>query len=305
LQVANRTTGRITVHGWDREIIEARAVSDRGEEVVIVGESEKDGRRLLLLKADYKNLENMAAPTQSLDGPPLDKERPLEVHLEVKVPRSTELELIRVKRSTIEIEGIETPISVMTEKSDISLRGVGSLEAHTGNGSITIEKAHGTADITSKTGTIKVRNSQGAVRAVSITGAIEVRCFKGRVDVGNTQGAIELFGIEGDVEAIAASSDVRFAGALNGDGRYYLKSMSGRVEMVVTADTTGFNAVLTSYRGKVESDFILSPKPRAQNPEAAGHRLSGRFRNGGPQVTLDSFEGLVKLSRMVPTPVCQ
>jgi DUF4097 and DUF4098 domain-containing protein YvlB len=152
--------------------------------------------------------------------------------------------------------------------------------------------------VSSSTGKISIANSRGAVRAVSIAGPIEIRCVKGRVDVGNTQAPIDLKGIDGDVEAIASSSDVRFTGLLSDDGRYYLKSMSGRVEMIVPGDSHGFNATLTSYRGSVESDFALVSKSSTQDTSDKKHRLAGRFGKGNPQITLDSFEGLVKLTRV-------
>jgi len=298
LRVDNRTSGRITVHGWDRDVIEAHAFSERGEEVVISAQSEDDGPKVVFMRADYANLGGSEMPTQILDAPPVGKDGPIQVHLEVNVPRYTELELIKVIRSDVEVAGVGTPLTVISQSSNITLKDVGSVEAHSRTGAIIIENAEGIADVTSSTGLIKVANSRGAVRAVSIAGPIEIRCVKGRVDVGNTEAAIELVGIDGDVEAIAASSNVTFSGPLRSDGRYYMKSMSGRVEMIVPADTRGFNAVLTSYRGKVESDFSLRPKPTFQNPDVAGHRLSGRFGNGSPQVTLDSFEGFVKLSKI-------
>ena len=38
IELGNRSTGRITVQGWDRDEVEARALSSRGEEVVIFDE---------------------------------------------------------------------------------------------------------------------------------------------------------------------------------------------------------------------------------------------------------------------------
>lgn len=301
LLVDNRTTGRITVRGWERDVVEARATSVRGDEVLLIAKSEDEGPRLFL-KADYANLES-AAPTEELELPPEDAVGPIQVHLEVNVPRHIELELIRVFRSDVEITGVETPLIVMGQRSNVTLKNVGSVEVHTRTGLITIENARGISDVSSSTGAIKVTNSRGAVRATSIAGSIEVRCVKGRTDVGNTRAPIELVGIDGDVEAIAASSTVRFTGRLNADNRYYLKSMSGRVEMIVPTDTRGFNATLTSYKGNIESDFPLDTKRAAQESHTSGQRLSGRFGNGSSQITLDSFEGLVKLSKISPASI--
>jgi hypothetical protein len=178
-----------------------------------------------------------------------------------------------------------------------------------------IENARGIADVSSSTGKIAISNSRGAVRAVSITGPIEIRCVKGRIDVSNAQAPIELDRIDGDVDAIATNSDIRFKGSLSEDGRYYMRSMFGRVESIIPGDTRGFNATLTSYRGSVESDFSLVTKSVTVSNSASvsksasisksatqengdvKHRLTGRFGKGSPQITLDSFQGLVKLTK--------
>ncbi|HEV7684416.1 MAG TPA: hypothetical protein VGO68_20050 [Pyrinomonadaceae bacterium] len=325
VRVDNRTAGRITVHGWDREQIEARATSERGEEVVLVDVKQVDDvPERVFLKADYKNVISGEAPTRALELPPVNADGPIKVNLEVNVPRHADIEFIRVIHSNVEITGIEKAISIIGESSNITLQDVGSVEAHTRTGAIVIENARGISDVSSSTGKITIANSRGAVRAVSIAGPIEVSCVKGRIDVSNTQAPIELKGIDGDVDAISTSSDVRFTGSLSDDGRYYMRSMSGRVEVIIPTDIRGFNATLTSYHGLVESDFAIalnpqvagdrptirrprrgpaarpveSPSAAIPDAEAAKHRLAGRFGRGGPQITLDSFQGVVKLTRI-------
>ena len=64
--LANRTTGRITVNGWDRDVIEAHAVSERGEEVVLVARKQDRRDNRLFLKADYADLDQPADPTNRL-----------------------------------------------------------------------------------------------------------------------------------------------------------------------------------------------------------------------------------------------
>src|SRR6266550_1204328 len=298
LLVDNRSAGRITVHGWDMDVIAAHAFSERGEEVLMINQKDEEGGKKVVLKADYMNLENSESPTQALDMPPVNSDGPIQIHIEVNVPRNTELEVIRVIRSNVEVTGLATPITVVGQSSNIMLKDVGSVEIHTRSGSVVIENARGIAEVTSTSGAIKMINSRGSLQAVSIAGPIEVRCFKGRIEVSNTQAPIELEAIDGDVSAIAAISNVRFRGELSDDGRYYLKSMSGRVEMMVPADTRGFNATLSCYRGIVESDFSLKSKPGAQDAGAPGRRLAGRVGKGNSQITLDSFEGFVKLSKV-------
>jgi hypothetical protein len=79
--------------------------------------------------------------------------------------------------------------------------------------------------------------------------------------------------------------------------------MSGRVEMLLPANPSGFNATLSSYRGLVESDFTLTTKQQASDA-AHNRRRVGTYGNGKAQITLDSFEGFVRLTRLPTMPKC-
>jgi hypothetical protein len=141
--VDNRTAGPIIVHGWDRDVVEARATSERGQEVIIFGQSEDDGPKRLWFKADYANLGNSDSPTQELKLPPLNGDEPIQIRLEVNVPRYAEIELIRVIRSNVEVTSIDTAVGVVGQSSNVTLKDVGSVEAHTRTGWIVIENARG------------------------------------------------------------------------------------------------------------------------------------------------------------------
>lgn len=298
--LGNRTTGRITVNGWDRDAIEVHAVSQRGDEVVIIDSKDNSSGKGFLFKADYADFDQPAAPTQRLDDPPRIDGRSFEVHLEISLPRYAEIELIQVMRSNVEVSGVHTPVSVSGGMSSVILKRVGTVAVHTKSGNIEVSDANGLVELATTSGAIRVLNSQGAVRAVSIAGPIEIKCARGRIDVANTEAPIELINIEGDVDAIATNSSVRFTGEVREGGRYYLKSMSGRVEMILPANTHGFNAMLSSYRGLVETDFSLNTKQTTQ-VIGVNRRLVGRFGNGQANITLDSFEGLVRLTRVPAT----
>jgi len=106
--------------------------------------------------------------------------------------------------------------------------------------------------------------------------------------IDHTSAPLDFFNVSGDVDAVAANSSGRFERELTRHGRYHLRSMSGRVEMIVPAGSTGFSATLSSYRGRVESDFPLKSQitdarkdnAREGEPEA-GWRLTGQF--GSPE----------------------
>jgi hypothetical protein len=285
--VDNRTTGRITVTGWDRDTVEARAISERGVEYVRVRVNTDSSGTSLSLKADYASEGFLT----SLFDFGLD-----EVHLEVKLPSYAEVELIKVNRSNVEVIGIETHVAVEGGRSAIKLNSVGSAEIRTKSGHIEVEKVSGLIDVITTSGKIRVREAGSDVRALSISGDVEIRCARGRVNVGNTDGSITLSGVDGDVDVVTTNSGIRLTGAIRRDGRYHLKSMSGLIEMFVRPNPAGFTAVLSSYRGKVEAGFPMKIA-RPAGDGNTNHRLVGRYGSGQAQLTLDSFEGDVRLIR--------
>lgn len=298
ITLGNRTTGRITVNGWDRDVIEAHAVSERGDEVVIARLSD-EGKKLFL-KADYADVNQPTAPTTPVGSPPESAKGLLKVHFEVNVPRYVEIDLIRVWYSDVQITGVETAISVWGEHSSVVLKRVGSVVARTRGGNVEVEHAEGPVTVTTSGGAVRVHKAEGNVRVVSISGPIEIKCIQGRVEVANTEAPIDLANINGEVKAAATNSSVRFTGSLHDDERYELKSMSGRVEMILPDNTKGFDASLSSFQGIIESDFNLrTTQPTIEGP--LGRRLIGHFGNGKAQISLDSFDGLVRLTKVSPT----
>ncbi|HEX8558671.1 MAG TPA: hypothetical protein VF668_11230 [Pyrinomonadaceae bacterium] len=334
----NRTTGRIVVKGWDRDYVEAVATSTRGAEHVRASSESSDGGHRVSLTADYLSQPwpssppppspPASAPTHAptrapthAPSPANTRERdearssdlwdgltrllrsddvPDEVHLEVMLPRYAEIEVITVNRSEVEVTGVSTAVAVNGRRSAVRLRDVGAAEVRTERGAVEVDGAAGLVDVVTTAGAVSVRNVRGDVRALSLSGRIEVRCVRGRVNAANTEGPVVLADVDGDVDATTVNSDVRFDGLIREEGRYHLKSMSGAVEMGVRRNPPGFTALLSSYRGAVESDFKLSSK---QQPKAApaGARVLGRYGDGRAQVTLDSFDGRVRLGRLQPS----
>jgi hypothetical protein len=297
ITLENRTSGRITVKGWDRDVIEAHAVSSRGDEVVIVGSEFGNGK--LFLKADYADLDRPDAPTTRVGDPPEADGINLKVHFELNVPRYTEIELIEVIRSDVQVSDVDTLIAISGRHSSVILNRVGAADIRTREGNVEINHVNGLAAVTTSSGAIRISNAKEGVRAVSIAGPIEIKCSTGRIDVANTDAPIELINIDSDVDAIATNSSVRFTGRLRDEGRYYLKSMGGRVEMVLPTNTRGFDATLYSYRGLIETDFNLESK-QASPDGPVNRRRVGHFGKGKAQITLDSFEGFVRLTKVAP-----
>jgi hypothetical protein len=346
--VDNRTTGRIVIIGWDKDMVEATATSERGVEMVRFSIKETS-EKFIWLKADYlKRPEDekplpedekpqpadekprpeatVAVPTPSgtpgvlpvptemprqirmpvpslYDGlmePPLRDGKPVEVHLEVRVPRYAEIDVIKVIRSRVEVTGIETPIVVLGDKSDVVLKNVREAEVRTRSGGVEIEDTSGFIEVVTASGPVRVRRAENNVRVLTISGSIELECVEGRVNVDSADGSITLNNVQGDVEANASNSTVLFTGAIRGDGRYHLKTMSGAVEMAVQDKLPGLTAVLSSYSGTIENDLELQFK-QSREEQIEGNinrRIVGRHGDGQAQITLDSFDGRVKLTKI-------
>jgi hypothetical protein len=339
VSVDNRTTGRIVVIGWDKDTVEARATSERGIEAVRFSVQGDSSDRTVWLKADYARAEKFeneprpavpaatsepstapenAAPPAGLpkqirmpgtstedevDDPPMRDERPLEVHLEVRVPRYAELEVIKVIRSYVEVSGVETSVLVLGSKGDVSLKNVGAAEVRTRGGAVAVDNSSGLVDVVTVSGPVRVRHAGGDVRVLSSSGQVEIECVRGRVNVDSASGLVRLDNIFGDVDASTSNSDVLFSGALRKDGRYHLKSMSGAVEMALRDKPPGFTAALSSYRGLIENEIKLNIKQASQHEETINRRIIGRYGDGQAQITLDTFDGKVKLGKLAPAEV--
>lgn len=225
--------------------------------------------------------------------------RPREIEIEVRVPRYAEVEPIRVIRSPVEVSNIDTAVRVLGDKSEVRLSQVGAADVRTTSGHVVVERAGGVVNVTTSEGDVEVRDSRGDVHARSIAGAVKVVCARGRVDATSVDGPVQVTSPGGDVEASTTTSDVRLSAAPRAGAHYNLKSMTGRVELFVEGNPAGFNAALSSYRGMISSDF---PLQSGEDTTAAvtNRRRTGRFGDGRAQLTLDSFEGAVRLSRAAP-----
>jgi hypothetical protein len=73
--------------------------------------------------------------------------------------------------------------------------------------------------------------------------------------------------------------------------------MSGSVEFTLQENPTGFTAALSSYRGVIENEFQLANQQASQHEENVNRRIIGRYGDGQAQISLDTFDGRVKLGK--------
>lgn len=294
--VISSRAGEIVVTGWDKDVVEARAVGDNGPEQVESQTTGDPSRPRLLLTA-------LAS-----------RRTGREVRFEVKVPKYADLETLEGHRGDIQITDVEGttlvnsgtgdvkiarvgPIKVSRRSGDVTIRQVkGDLTARSFSGDIVAENVTGLVDLAVTNGDLRIHNAGGDVRANSATGDIEVRCAKGRADASSASGSITLIGVGSDADASTASGNVTFTAPIRENGNYRLKSLSGEVLMTIQPDAPGFTATLSTYSGGLDTDFPL----KVESPTQRGpinRRLTGHFGDGQAKISLDSFSGTVKIAK--------
>lgn len=290
----------IKIIGVDGDTLQAVATSETGAEPLTTQVSGEASRPRILLYV-----------------PATSPRRSRAVNLEVKLPRYAEVESVESTSGEIDVSDIDAPVAISSGTGAVNVNRVGSLKVNTRGGEIvareikgdliarsthgdmTIENVNGAVDVAATNGNVAVRNAAGDVRANMATGDIDARCVKGRAELNSASGSITIIGATGDVEATTASGEVTFKGAIRANGRYRLKSISGEVAMFIQPDAPGFTATLITYSGEIETAFPL----KVETPLQGGpinRRISGRYGNGGTQITLDSFSGAVGLSKGSP-----
>jgi DUF4097 and DUF4098 domain-containing protein YvlB len=207
------------------------------------------------------------------------------------------------------------PVEVQTQSGDVVLSGSnGSALVQTSSGDMTVHGVGGNLTVKTSSGDVNASAVQGrlVVNAVSsdvvaqrikqdaqvliVSGDVVLECVGGRTEAGSTSGEITLTNVRGDVDAHSASGDIRFSGVIKAGGRYRLKSNSGSAHMTIPENSPGFLATLSSYSGSAETDFPLTLEPGLQRG-SINNRITGKFGDGGAQITLDSFSAEVKLRK--------
>ena len=199
----------------------------------------------------------------------------------------------------ITARSIDGSASIQANSSDVDIRGVkGDLIARITSGDLIADNIGGLVDAIVTSGDVSITHSAGDVRISTISADVKVQCAAGLVRVGSASASIQLSGIGGDVEAKTTSGDVSFTGVIKPRGHYILRSTSGSVRMAIQPDAPGFTATLASYSGEMETDFPL----RLEGSLTGGRvnrKVTGRFGDGGADITLDSFSSTVTLTKLV------
>lgn len=186
------------------------------------------------------------------------------------------------------------PLSIETVSASISVTGVtGELGIETVSGNIQVSSKPTALDVESVSGNIYIESAPPESDVVSVSGLIEIRVAGGLLDVENVSGKIMIHGgvIDGgDLQTV--SGDIT-CHAIPGPGDDLdIETMDGTITLVVDP-TLVASFELSTFSGTIENQ--IGPEPKRTSKYTPGKELSFNTGHGGPNISLESFSGSIKL----------
>jgi hypothetical protein len=199
---------------------------------------------------------------------------------------------VSVKYSLVIPAKASVKIDSVTGGVDLEKIG-GAVKVNIVTGGIVVKKADKGVDCETVTGKINLQNITGDAFMETVTGRITASQIKGSIKANVVTGRIELREVSeaSVVDGNTVTGTVIYDGKINRDGRYTLKTHTGRIEMTLPADS-GFDLEANTFSGSIESDFDIKVSGKISKK-----RISGVVNKGGPLVKLSTFSGSVYLKK--------
>jgi DUF4097 and DUF4098 domain-containing protein YvlB len=206
--------------------------------------------------------------TQGRHGPPA------EIDLKISAPPWIGLKVSGV-HTNVKVEGVRAPITVETVEGEVGVNG--------GDGLVSLRSVQGS---------VSLRNAKGRISVNSVNEDVDVSNSSGEVVAETVNGEITLQIIEAaTVDANTVNGDISYAGPIRNGGRYAFSTHNGDITLTV-AEATSASVAVSTYNGEFESEF---PVPLQGTRKGKGFNFT--LGSGSAQVTLESFQGTIKLVR--------
>ncbi|MDH4043822.1 MAG: DUF4097 domain-containing protein [Gemmatimonadota bacterium] len=210
------------------------------------------------------------------------------IHIEAErdrgMPNFVEYEVTVPRGMAVELDGVETEMTVEGVGGDLSVASV--------EGGITVRGAGAAVDLNTVEGDISLEGGRGRISVSGVEGTVTVTGARGDLTVETVEGDITLDGVEStNVDLSTVDGDIVYRGTVQDGGRYRLTSHDGDIELGVA---TGLNATVSvaTFDGSFEAD----PAFRVQISEVRpGRRFSFTLGTGSARVELETFDGEIRL----------
>ncbi len=243
--------GMVTISTWDRDEMRIRATWDEGSQPV--------------------SIRNVGSTVR------------VRVERAYGLPR-VEFDLTVPRRMSIALQGVELDVAIDGSEGNISVQSVeGSIDVEGGTGNVAIQTVDG--DVT-------VRNANGNITLHAIEGDVTVVDSRGAIDVETVEGDVGLLDIDSkNIRVNVVDGDVTFRGAIHDDGRYFISTHDGDLEITFPRDANA-RVTITTFDGELVSDI-----PIQVEGDFSQKRFSFTMGTGQALVELSSFDGEIRLTQ--------
>ena len=185
------------------------------------------------------------------------------------------------------------PLDLSGVHTDVSVTGArGPVTVETVQGEITVEGGEGLVSLQSVEGRVSLRGAKGRIEVHSVNEDIVIAASTGEITAETVNGGIELDQVDATgLEASTVNGDIDYDGPVRNGGRYALSSHNGDLTLTV-ADGTNAAVAVSTFNGEFESEF-----PVTLTEARKGKRFSFTLGSGSAQVSLESFQGSIRLVR--------
>lgn len=247
-------SGSVELVGWDRDSIEVRGRVPAQATLVLTG-SDSSGLKLVIEQRD--------------------SQLPVASHLEIHLPRRSQL-------------------SLKTVDAVVTSTDVGGW-FYTVSGSIRLEGSASSIDAEAMSGDLDLNVSTPWARARTGKGHLTVRGSPQDVDASTISGTLDVATpaiLHGRFTSVAG--DIRFASSLQPRSLFEFSDHSGSVELLLPRDASA-HLELSSFEGEIDNGLAQV------HPAASGiHTLQLTLGAGSSDITVRTFRGTVRLRAREP-----
>lgn len=266
-------SGQVEVHGWDRPEIKVVATSVR--QLELQGGGMNPAQRVEVVLSNRPRAsqdESLVCDCRAASD------------LEINVPRGATVE-IKTRSGDIEVSQVAIA-RIDNTSGDISLSNVTrGVEAKTISGDVSLSDSSGRILLRSVSGDVEASN----IRATEASDDFNAHSTSGDINLDNVAQA--------RLSANTTNGMITFTGRLAPRGNYDLNTFSGDVVLNIPADAS-FKLNARMQQGSINTDFAIKSisDQDSQNP-LEGRRLAGIVGNGDATLTVNTFNGTVRLQK--------
>jgi DUF4097 and DUF4098 domain-containing protein YvlB len=148
-------------------------------------------------------------------------------------------------------------------------------EVETVNGGVEVTGRYGRAEVGTTNGSIGLENASGDFRVSTTNGGIQVDRFEGRLDAETTNGNIRL-------------EELKFKDGISAE------TTNGSITLAIASpENLNANLLARTTNGHITVDFPVTLKNLSQSK----HRVEAQIGQGGPEISLDTTNGSIKITK--------